>query len=427
MKRGCQNLYVSFLFFESGFKSCKCLSYIRKIIEMKSLITFITCLLLVFQTFAQKKHESMVRLIDEQMNFAKEQYKVLAKNVPSDRMPKSLKDGKVETSDTKWWCSGFFPGSLLYIYEYTGDEEIKAEAERRLKILEKEKHYKGNHDLGFMMYCSFGNAYRLWKRPEDKRTIDTAAMSLATRYRPGIKLIQSWNSGGRYKCPVIIDNMMNLELLCWVSDHGGDPKFKEIAINHANITMKNHFRPDYSSWHVLDYDLETNQLVKKVTHQGYADESAWARGQAWGFYGYITMYRFTKNKQYLKLARNIADYLMNHPNKPKDGVPYWDYNAPDIPNALRDASAGAIMASAYLELSEYVSKKEKQDYIKESELIIQSLASDKYRAKNGDNGGFLLMHSVGHLKANSEVDTPLTYADYYFLEALLRYKKLFKL
>jgi unsaturated chondroitin disaccharide hydrolase len=394
---------------------------------MKIVQTFLICVLLVSYSFTQKKNESMAHLIDEQMNFAKEQYKVLAKNVPPDRMPKSLKMGQVETSDTKWWCSGFFPGSLLYIYEYTRDEEIKKEAERRLKILEKEKHYKGNHDLGFMMYCSFGNAYRLWNKQEDKLTIDTAAMSLATRYRPGIKLIQSWNSGGRYKCPVIIDNMMNLELLCWVSDNGGDPKFKEIAINHANTTMLSHYRQDFSSWHILDYNLETNQLVQKVTHQGYSDESAWARGQAWGFYGYIVMYRFTRNKKYLELAKNIAGFLMNHPNKPKDGIPYWDYNAPDIPNTLRDASAGAIMASAYLELSEYVGKKESKKYVSEAESLIRSLASENYRAKYGENGGFLLMHSVGHFTANSEVDTPLTYADYYFLEAMHRYKKLIKM
>ena len=166
-------------------------------------------LLLTTNTFAQSSSkQSMSALIEEQMRFASQQYKVLAKNVPANRMPKALKDGKVETSDTKWWCSGFFPGSLLYIYEHTKDAEIKAEAQRRLDILEKEKHYTGNHDLGFMMYCSFGNAYRLFNRPEDKKTIDTAAMSLATRYRPSIKVIQSWNSGPKFKCPIIIDNMI---------------------------------------------------------------------------------------------------------------------------------------------------------------------------------------------------------------------------
>lgn len=381
-------------------------------------------LFLTTNVLAQSKsQQSMSSLIDEQMNFAAKQYKVLAKNVPADRMPKALKDGKVETSNTKWWCSGFFPGSLLYIYEYTKDAEIKAEAQRRLDILEPEKYYTGNHDLGFMMYCSFGNAYRLFQRAEDKKTIDTAAMSLSTRYRPSIKVIQSWNSSEKFKCPVIIDNMMNLELLCWVTDKGGDAKFKDIAITHANTTMATHFRPDYSSYHVLDYNLETGKLERKITHQGYADESAWARGQAWGLYGFITMYRATKDLRYLDLSKNIAEYLLNHPNKTADLIPYWDYNAPNIPNALRDASAGAIMASALLELGRYSADKEQKRYVAAAEKMIRSLASSKYRAKLGQNGGFLLMHSVGHLPGNSEIDTPLTYADYYFLEALHRYKE----
>ncbi len=390
---------------------------------MKNILTVVFGLLFLTHAFAQSKtKQSMGSLIDEHMLFASQQYKVLAKNVPADRMPKSLKEGKVETSDTKWWCSGFFPGSLLYIYEHTKDAEIRAEAQRRLDILEKEKHYTGNHDLGFMMYCSFGNAYRLFNRPEDKRTIDTAAMSLITRYRPSIKVIQSWNSSAKFKCPIIIDNMMNLELLCWVTDNGGDAKFKDIAITHANTTMATHFRPDYSSYHILDYNLETGKLERKMTHQGYADESAWARGQAWGLYGYITMYRFTKDLKYLDLSKKIAAYLLNHPNKTADLIPYWDYNAPNIPKALRDASAGAIMASALLELGQYSADSERMKYVNASEKMLRALASSAYRAKLGQNGGFLLMHSVGHFTANSEIDVPLTYADYYFLEALHRYK-----
>lgn len=387
---------------------------------MKRILLFTLSIFLVSTVIMAQS--SMSKLIDEQMRFASQQYKVLAKNVPADRMPRYLKNGKVETSDTKWWCSGFYPGTLLYIYEYTKDAEIKAEAERRLKLLEPEKHYTGNHDLGFMIFCSFGNAYRIFNKPEYKTTIDTAAMSLATRYRPSIKLIQSWNSSKQYKCPIIIDNMMNLELLCWVTDNGGDPKFKEIAINHANTTLVPHYRPDYSSYHVLDYDLETGKIIKKVTHQGYADSSAWARGQAWGLYGYITMYRFTKDIQYLAHAKNIAAFLLNHRKVPTDMIPYWDYDAPITPKTYRDASAGAIMASALLELGQYSADVERKKYVNAAEKILRSLSSKAYRAKLGDNGGFLLMHSVGSLPHNSEVDSPLTYADYYFLEALLRYK-----
>lgn len=217
--------------------------------------------------------------------------------------------------------------------------------------------------------------------------------------------------------------MMNLELLEWVTRNGGDKRFHEIAVTHSNTTMKNHYRPDYSSYHVLDYDLKSGNVSRKVTHQGYADESAWARGQVWGLYGYIVMYRFTKNQDYLKLANNIAKFLLNHPNLPADKVPYWDFNAPDIPNAKRDASAGSILASALLELAQYSKGDDKKKYVSTAETILRSLSSPAYRASPGTNGGFLLLHSVGHLPAKSEIDVPLTYADYYFIEALARYKK----
>jgi hypothetical protein len=339
-------------------------------------------------------------------------------------MPRSYDAAKntLITSDTKWWCSGFYPGSLLYIYEYTKDEEIKKEALKRLGILEKEKYYTGNHDLGFMMYCSFGNAYRIFGDPAFKEVVFTSAASLATRYRPSIKAIQSWNANDQLKCPVIIDNMMNLELLHWVSDNGGEKRFKEIAVTHANTTLQNHFRANYSSYHVVDYDLNTGAVIKKITWQGAADSSAWSRGQAWGLYGYTMLYRFTKNKIYLNQAKHIAGFLMHHPNLPADKIPYWDFNAPGIPNANRDASAAAIMASAFLELGRYVSKNEKAELLNTAEKILRSLSSDAYRAKAGENGGFILLHSVGSIPHKSEVDVPLTYADYYFLEALKRYK-----
>jgi hypothetical protein len=381
--------------------------------------------LLVYAGGAQNSNTSMKQLIEENMQFATEQYKVLMQKVPPTVMPRSFDSSKggLITSNTKWWTSGFYPGTLWMIYAYTKDPVIHDEAEKRLAILEKEKHYTGNHDLGFMMFNSFGTAYDITRKPEYKEVIFTAANSLATRYRPSIRVIQSWDSSKNFKCPVIIDNMMNLELLEWVVKNGGDTRLHEIAINHANTTQKNHFRPDYSSYHVLDYDLKSGGVSRKVTHQGYADESAWSRGQVWGLYGYIVMYRFTKNKEYLTLANNIARFLLNHPNLPADKIPYWDFNAPDIPNAKRDASAGSIMASALLELAQYSKGSDKKRYVQTAETIIRSLASPAYRAPLGANGGFLLLHSVGHLPAKSEIDVPLTYADYYFIEALQRYKK----
>ncbi len=375
--------------------------------------------------FAQVPKKVMKSMIDDDIKFAANQYKVLMKLVPPTVMPRSYDASKKElvTSNTKWWCSGFYPGTLWMIYDATKDDAIKEEAVKRLGILESTKYYTGNHDLGFMMYCSFGTAYDITKDPAYKEVVFTSAASLTTRYRPSIQSIQSWDSSSNFKCPVIIDNMMNLELLEWVSQNGGDAKYAEIAVNHANSTLKNHFRADNSSYHVLDYDLQSGKVSRKVTHQGYADESAWARGQSWGLYGFTVMYRFTKDAKYLDQAKKIAAFLLHHPNLPKDKIPYWDFNAPDIPNAKRDASAGSIMASALLELAQYTNGKERKEYIQTAETILQSLSSPVYRAQLGTNGGFLLEHSVGHLPGKSEIDVPLTYADYYFIEALLRYKK----
>ena len=292
-----------------------------------------------------------------------------------------------------------------------------------MAILEKEKTYTGNHDLGFMMYCSFGNAYSITNKAEYKDVIFTAASSLATRYRPSIQSIQSWDSNKNFTCPVIIDNMMNLELLEWVTKNGGDARFAEIAVNHANSTLKNHFRADNSSYHVLDYDLKSGTVARRVTHQGYSNELAWARGQAWGLYGFTVMYRFTKDKKYLDQANKIAAFILHHPNLPADKIPYWDFNAPGIPSEPRDASAAAITASALLELAKYVKGKAKKEYVSTAEIIIQSLSSSNYNAELGTNGGFLLKHSTGHKPGGSEIDVALTYADYYYIEALTRYKK----
>lgn len=382
-------------------------------------------LLLILPLFSmaqQPSKKQMQQLIDENMQFAVKQYKVLQDSTPANRMPRSFQKGRSVTSDTEWWCSGFYPGTLWYLYEYTKDAKVRAEAERRLAILEKEKRYTGNHDIGFMIYCSFGNAYRITGDKKYKAVIDTAAVYQITRYRPSIHSIQSWNKSKTLNCPVIIDNMMNLEQLLWTAEKGGNKKFREIAITHANTTLKNHYRPDHSTFHIVDYDLSTGGIIKKVNGQGAHDTSAWSRGQAWGLYGYTMMYRFTKDQQYLQQAQGIAAFILNHPNLPADKIPYWDYNAPKIPTS-RDASAGAIAASALLELGQYVDKADKAKYVDAAAVMLQSLSSDVYRAKLGENGGFLLKNSVGSFLANSEVDVPLTYADYYFLEGLLRYKK----
>ncbi|PZR26315.1 MAG: glucuronyl hydrolase [Citrobacter freundii] len=372
-----------------------------------------------------QSNKSMKKLIDKNMELAAKQYKYMATLTPPDSMPRSFnaQKSKLVLSNTRWWTSGFFPGSLWLIYSYTGDTAIKAEAERRLVILDKEKYSTADHDLGFMIFCSFGNAYKITKKEAYKEVCLVASESLIKRYKPAMNSIQSWNSLTSPKAPVIIDNMMNLEMLSWVSDEYREPKYKAIAIDHANTTLKNHFRPDNSSYHVVEYDPTTGKVLEKKTAQGYSNESAWARGQAWGLYGYTMMYRCTSDPAYLEQARKIAAFILNHPNLPADGVPYWDFNAPIDKNTLRDASAGSIMASALLELSQYSEGDEKTKYISQAAKIIKTLSSKTYLAKYKHNGGFLLMHGVGHLPAKSEVDVPLTYGDYYFIEAMIRYRE----
>jgi hypothetical protein len=391
---------------------------------MKTRITLIF-MAIVAIIVSCRTEKPMSEVIKKSMDAAVVHYLAMA-DVMKDKeglLPRTLDtNGVLVTARSRWWTSGFFPGSLWYLYEYTGDERFKAAATEMTARVENEKINTGTHDLGFMLYCSFGNGLRLTGEESYNEVMLTGARSLATRFRPEIGCIQSWNSRLGWQCPVIIDNMMNLELLMWAFRKSGDSTFYNICVTHSDTTIKNHFRPDFSSYHVVSYDTITGKVEIKQTHQGYADESAWARGQAWGLYGYVTMYGDTKLERYLEQARNIAAFLMNHPNMPEDGIPYWDFNAPDIPNALRDASAGSIMASALIELSSYTDPLLSDSYLKFAEKQLRTLASDAYLAAPGENGNFILKHGVGHLPGNSEVNVPLTYGDYYFIEALMRFK-----
>jgi unsaturated chondroitin disaccharide hydrolase len=336
--------------------------------------------------------------------------------------PRTLDSMQLKLVPSRDWTSGFFPGELWFLYEYTGNREWKVQAENFTANIEKEKTNGSTHDMGFKIYCSFGQGSRLANNTHYKDVIIQSAKTLSTRFNPKVGVIRSWDHHKeQWDYPVIIDNMMNLELLFEATKLSGDSSFYRIAVSHAKTTMKNHFRPDYSSYHVVDYDTATGGVRKKQTAQGYSDESAWARGQAWGLYGFTMCYRETKDKQFLDQAEHIASFILNHPNLPKDLVPYWDFNAPNIPNEPRDASAAAVMASALYELSSY--SKNKIQYRKLADKIIASL-SNYYRSPIGENKGFILVHSTGSKPANSEVDVPLIYADYYYLEALLRMKKL---
>jgi hypothetical protein len=347
------------------------------------------------------------------------------KNLPADKFPKTYASatGQYEFSSSSWWCSGFYSGTLLNLFQQTKDSTLYKEALRMLTLLEKEKLNTRTHDLGFMMYCSFGNADKTFSKPEYKQILLTSAKSLSTRFNPAVGCIKSWDSKPS-DFLVIIDNMMNLEMLFWATKVSGDSSFYKIAVTHANTTIQNHFRNDYSSYHVVNYNPQTGAVQQKKTAQGFSDESAWARGQAWGLYGYTVMYRETKDKKYLEQANHIASFILNNKNLPVDKIPYWDFNAPDIPDALRDASAASITASALLELYKYVDAKMALQYVSAAETILKNLSSSTYKAAQGTNGGFIIQHCVGHMPNKTEVDVPLTYADYYFVEAMIRYKQL---
>lgn len=338
--------------------------------------------------------------------------------------PRTIRNGKTSYVSYGDWTSGFFAGTLWYLYELTGQQHIKDYALELTHSLEPAKNVTSNHDVGFMVNCSFGNALRVTKDKKYEEVMVTAARSLSTRFREGAQIIQSWGprKNRDWVCPVIIDNMMNLELLFEATKLSGDSTFYNIAVAHANTTMKNHFRADNSSYHVVDYDPNTGEVRHRNTAQGFADESAWARGQAWGLYGYTVCYRETKNPAYLELAEKIAAFILNHPNLPSDLVPYWDYNAGKIPNEPRDASAASVVASALYELAGY--SKNKDLYITKANQMVESLASNAYFAAKGQNHLFILMHSVGSIPHNVEIDVPLNYADYYFIEALKRRKEL---
>lgn len=326
------------------------------------------------------------------------------------------KIGKRRLCNIYNWTSGFFPGSLWYTYELTGDEKLKAQAIKYTNLLNPIRHYKDNHDIGFMMNCSYGNALRLSPNDTIQAVLVETADNLCERFDPQIGCIRSWNFG-HWNYPVIIDNMMNLDLLFNASKLTGSNKYYDVAVKHAKTTMKHHFRPDFTCYHVVSYNND-GTVESKGTHQGKHHESSWSRGQAWAVYGYTACYRETQDTDFLKHAIHIANMIMERV-KTDDNIPYWDYNAPALKDTPRDASAAAVTASAFLELSTFAP--DGQKYYKYAENLLKNLSGKEYLAEKSTNQGFILMHSVGSLPHGSEIDTPINYADYYYLEALKRY------
>ena len=333
--------------------------------------------------------------------------------------------GELDMRSIYWWTSGHFPGSLWYLYEATGDGFFRERAKAWTETLAPNSKVTDNHDVGFIIYCSYGNARRLLKTDAYDGLLRETADSLAKRFNPALGLIRSWGDvADREDFLVIPDNMMNLELLEAVSKISGDGKYAAIARSHADVTMKNHFRADGGAYHVLDYDQRpgfcgTVQAIRRG--QGASCETAWSRGQSWGIYGYTMMFRETREQRYLEFAQKLADYAIDNPNMPEDGVPYWDFGAP---GEERDTSAASVMASGLLELSTFVGGEKGANYRAFAVKQLLSLCGPEYFAAPGENGDWLLKHGVGHKPGDSEVDTPLDYGDYYFLEALLRFRNL---
>lgn len=400
-----------------------------------------------FLGFSFRDDNSELDFVEENLAYASKQLEVLlrAANEVDTLYPRTLeKDGALKLTNRYEWTSGFFPGLLWYAYEGNHRSQLKQEAIQWTNKLSDLQYFTDHHDLGFMLYCSYGNGYRLIGDEQYKKVLVQGATSLATRFNVKTGSIQSWNGFGswdgqhRYKFPVIIDNMMNLELLFFASKATGDPRYKQIALKHAETVMKNQLRPDFSCYHIVCYDPENGAVLSKETGQGYADNSTWARGQAWGIYGFTMAYRETGDERFLKTANGMADFYLNHPNLPSDKVPYWDFNANQVgytpgvkskakrtPVNYRDVSAAAIAASAFLELSTLNHDRVSATRYREvASTILHALASPAYQAQIGANGGFLLMHSVGSIAHGVEIDVPLVYADYYFLEALNRYKQI---
>ena len=378
---------------------------------MKRLLLICTIICgLIFSVSA--KPQGLKKELKKALKVAVEQNKQQAVRMLEhpNKFPRTYEKDEVKFADVRGWVSGFFPGSLWLLYDHTGDKELKAYAEKFTRWLEPLKDYRGTHDLGFMVFCSYGYAYRLTGEEYYKDIILQSSSSLATRYNDTVGCIRSWNTGRKVNPEldfmVIIDNMMNLEMLEWAG-------YSDIARKHADTTIKNHFRDDNSSYHVVVYNELTGDIVKKRTAQGRHNESAWSRGQSWGLYGFTMMYRMTGEKRYLDQAVKIADYLI--PRLPEDAIPNWDYDAAEL---SKDSSAASIMASALIELYGFTKNK---SYLSTAERQLRSLCSKEYFAEVGENGNFLLKHGVGHYMAKSEVDVPLSYGDYYFIEAAMRY------
>lgn len=386
--------------------------------------TIVTLVLFVFvscKDTSVKQSSSELISIDSLLQNRYEnllEYPVDSLSIPRSYNPITKEIKVVESKD---WTSGFYPGNLWQLYKLTGKEAFKNKAVEWTAFIEKEKYNGGTHDMCFKIYSSFGEGFEITKNEHYKDVIVESANTLITRFNENVGSLRSWDfNADIWEFPVIIDNMMNLELLFEATRISGDSIYHNIAVKHANTTLKNHFREDNSSYHVVVYDTVSGGVKSKVTHQGFNDNSAWARGQSWGIYGFTMCYRYTQDPKYLEQAEKSAAFYLQHAKLPEDGIPYWDFDDPKIPNAVKDVSAATIVASALVELSMYTNNDAYLDY---SNKVLNSLKSEEYIIPIDIEAPFILKHSTGNWPKNDEMDGPIVYGDFYFLELMLRIKE----
>lgn len=379
--------------------------------------------------------------VDAQISYCQEQvarsldelspldYTKTPRNIMSHQTNWNLRDAKTPEE----WTAGFFPGILWMTY---GTLDPKSEEAQR--VLTAARGYTGeleylahqpvyDHDLGFIM---IGSYLKGWEQTHDshyREVLLEAADTLATLYNPRVGTLLSWPRnvemlGGHN---TIMDNMLNLELLFWAAKNGGNHRLYDIAVSHADTTMAYHFRTDGTINHVAVYDPITGRHLRNCNHQGYDDNSVWSRGQAWAIYGYTMVYRETHEARFLEQAIKSANVMLDM--LPPDGIPYWDMKDPKIPHTYRDASAAAITSDALLELSGYAGVLHSEQhqglakrYHEQALKMLATLSSKDYQC--GKSKPAFLGHSVGNMPAESEIDVSINYADYYYLEALLRIK-----
>jgi len=307
------------------------------------------------------------------------------------------------------WTSGFFAGSLWKMYQITGEEKWRNAATDWTADLEPMSLKASDHDTGFRIFTSYGSGFLLTDNLSYSRTILRGAQTLATRFDPDISAIKSWDWIGNF--PVIIDNLMNLEILFWAARESGNNELYNIALAHAETSLEHHIRDDGSSYHIVDFD-ENGDVIWKDTRQGYGPESVWARGQAWAIYGFSMIYRYTGEQKFLDASEKASAWFID--NLSDDFVPIYDFLEPVPSVQTKDASAAAIAASGFLELYTVTGK---NIYFNTAVNILNSLSTESYSTL-ADSQNSVLKRSTLH-RGKGRLGT--SYADYYYLEAIVRY------